>query len=145
MTKFTVLKRICESSTPSGCNNWTMFASVSSLCRSLPIFGKIKLISMHAIMDKDVICSWKMYPWLSEQLYAKAWESYATFTRVRSLYTPCKMLQDAVKEIPLQEVMASILKGKWDHERTKFSLPPLMNLVSILSYTIDDSLYLYEL
>jgi hypothetical protein len=49
-----------------------MFASVSSLCRSLPIFGKIKLISMHAIMDKDVICSSKMYPWLSEQLYAKA-------------------------------------------------------------------------
>jgi hypothetical protein len=122
-----------------------MFASVSSLCRSLPIFGKVKLISMHAIVDKDVICSWKMHPWLSEQLYAKTWESYATFTRVRSLNTPCKMLQDAVKEIPLQEVMASILKGKWDHERTKFSLPPLMNLVSILSYTIDDYLYLYEL
>ncbi|KAG6788584.1 hypothetical protein POTOM_004655 [Populus tomentosa] len=37
--------------------------------------------------------------------------------------------QDAVKEKPLQEVMASILKGKWDHERTKFSLPPLMNLL----------------
>ncbi|XP_011018465.1 PREDICTED: probable phosphomevalonate kinase [Populus euphratica] len=37
--------------------------------------------------------------------------------------------QDAVKEILLQEVMASILKGKWDHERTKFSLPPLMNLI----------------
>uniref|UniRef100_A0A6N2KBX7 phosphomevalonate kinase n=1 Tax=Salix viminalis TaxID=40686 RepID=A0A6N2KBX7_SALVM len=37
--------------------------------------------------------------------------------------------QDAAKGTPLQEVMAAILKGKWDHERTKFSLPPLMNLL----------------
>ncbi|KAF9685579.1 hypothetical protein SADUNF_Sadunf03G0069400 [Salix dunnii] len=37
--------------------------------------------------------------------------------------------QDAVKGTPLQEVMAAILKGKWDHERTKFSLPPMMNLL----------------
>ncbi|GAV84968.1 GHMP_kinases_N domain-containing protein, partial [Cephalotus follicularis] len=31
--------------------------------------------------------------------------------------------------LPLQEVIVDILKGKWDHERTKFSLPPLMNLL----------------
>ncbi|KAB5564269.1 hypothetical protein DKX38_004323 [Salix brachista] len=37
--------------------------------------------------------------------------------------------QDAANGTPLQEVMAAILKGKWDHERTKFSLPPLMNLL----------------
>ncbi|EEF42261.1 ATP binding protein, putative [Ricinus communis] len=37
--------------------------------------------------------------------------------------------QDAIKGIPLQEVVAGILKGKWDHERTMFSLPPLMNLL----------------
>jgi hypothetical protein len=53
-------------------------------------------------------------------------------------------LQDAAKGTPLQEVMAAILKGKWDHERTKFSLPPLMNLVSFLPYTIDVSIYVYE-
>ncbi|KAG6780824.1 hypothetical protein POTOM_013703 [Populus tomentosa] len=50
--------------------------------------------------------------------------------------------QDALNGTPLQEVMAAILKGKWDHERTKFSLPPSMNLVSILTYTIDVSLCL---
>lgn len=37
--------------------------------------------------------------------------------------------QDALNGTPLQEVMAAILKGKWDHERTKFSLPPSMNLL----------------
>ncbi|KAG2680400.1 hypothetical protein I3760_11G097600 [Carya illinoinensis] len=37
--------------------------------------------------------------------------------------------QDAAKASPLQEVIADILKGKWDHESTKFSLPPLMTLV----------------
>lgn len=36
--------------------------------------------------------------------------------------------QAAVKE-PLEEVIVDILKGKWDHERTEFSLPPLMNLL----------------
>lgn len=30
---------------------------------------------------------------------------------------------------PLQDVVLEILKGKWDHERTKFSLPPLMTLL----------------
>ncbi|WCJ21736.1 Phosphomevalonate kinase peroxisomal [Euphorbia peplus] len=37
--------------------------------------------------------------------------------------------QDASKGIPLQDVIASILNRKWDHERTTFSLPPLMNLL----------------
>ncbi|XP_048319868.2 phosphomevalonate kinase, peroxisomal isoform X2 [Ziziphus jujuba] len=37
--------------------------------------------------------------------------------------------QVAIKGAPLQEVILEILKGKWDHERTKFSLPPLMNLI----------------
>ncbi|KAJ4842573.1 hypothetical protein Tsubulata_038310 [Turnera subulata] len=37
--------------------------------------------------------------------------------------------QDVVKGVPLHEVIAGILKAKWDHERTKFSLPPLMSLL----------------
>lgn len=37
-----------------------------------------------------------------------------------------------MKETPLQEVITGILKGKWDHERAMFSLPPLMTLVSKL-------------
>ncbi|KAK2662644.1 hypothetical protein Ddye_001218 [Dipteronia dyeriana] len=37
--------------------------------------------------------------------------------------------QVAVKGLPLQEVIVNIIKGKWDHERTKFSLPPLMTLL----------------
>lgn len=37
--------------------------------------------------------------------------------------------QDAVRAMPLEEVIAEVLKGKWDHERTKFSLPPMMNLL----------------
>nr|WNI02920.1 phosphomevalonate kinase [Prunus conradinae] len=37
--------------------------------------------------------------------------------------------QVAVKGTPLQEVVLEILKGTWDHERTKFSLPPLMTLL----------------
>uniref|UniRef100_A0A5B6ZHL2 phosphomevalonate kinase n=1 Tax=Davidia involucrata TaxID=16924 RepID=A0A5B6ZHL2_DAVIN len=37
--------------------------------------------------------------------------------------------QGAVKDKPLEEVIADVLKGKWDHERTKFSLPPLMTLL----------------
>ncbi|XP_062111360.1 phosphomevalonate kinase, peroxisomal-like isoform X2 [Humulus lupulus] len=35
----------------------------------------------------------------------------------------------AIKGAPLGEVVIEILKGKWDHERTKLSLPPLMNLL----------------
>ncbi|GMN40835.1 hypothetical protein TIFTF001_010063 [Ficus carica] len=30
---------------------------------------------------------------------------------------------------PLQDVVLELLKGNWDHERTKFSLPPLMTLL----------------
>nr|XP_043606642.1 phosphomevalonate kinase, peroxisomal-like [Erigeron canadensis] len=37
--------------------------------------------------------------------------------------------QEAVSTRPLDEVIGEVLKGKWDHERTKFSLPPLMNLI----------------
>ncbi|KAI7752536.1 hypothetical protein M8C21_015887 [Ambrosia artemisiifolia] len=37
--------------------------------------------------------------------------------------------QNAIRALPLEDVVADVLKGKWDHERTKFSLPPLMNLV----------------
>nr|AMB19700.1 phosphomevalonate kinase 1 [Taraxacum kok-saghyz] len=37
--------------------------------------------------------------------------------------------QEAVSSTPLDEVIGGVLKGDWDHERTKFSLPPLMNLV----------------
>ncbi|XP_062103117.1 phosphomevalonate kinase, peroxisomal-like [Humulus lupulus] len=39
--------------------------------------------------------------------------------------------QVAIKGAPLGEVVIEIFKGKWDHERTKLSLPPLMNLVSM--------------
>ncbi|XP_043692329.1 phosphomevalonate kinase, peroxisomal-like isoform X2 [Telopea speciosissima] len=37
--------------------------------------------------------------------------------------------QDAVKGKPLQEVITDVIKGNWDHQKTKFSLPPLMNLL----------------
>ncbi|KAL6985677.1 phosphomevalonate kinase [Sarracenia purpurea var. burkii] len=37
--------------------------------------------------------------------------------------------QDAVKGKELEEVIGDVLKRNWDHERTKFSLPPLMNLL----------------
>lgn len=39
-------------------------------------------------------------------------------------------LQGAVKGIPLEDVITDVLKANWDHQRTKFSLPPLMTLVS---------------
>ncbi|XP_039069243.1 phosphomevalonate kinase, peroxisomal-like [Hibiscus syriacus] len=37
--------------------------------------------------------------------------------------------QAAVKGMPLEEVIRNILNGKWDHERTEFSVPPLMTLL----------------
>ncbi|KAM0029806.1 putative phosphomevalonate kinase [Helianthus debilis subsp. tardiflorus] len=37
--------------------------------------------------------------------------------------------QNAIRAMPLEDVVADVLKGKWDHERAKFSLPPLMNLL----------------
>ncbi|XP_047251054.1 phosphomevalonate kinase, peroxisomal isoform X2 [Capsicum annuum] len=37
--------------------------------------------------------------------------------------------QNAGMATPLTEVIGDVLKAKWDHERTKFSLPPLMTLL----------------
>ncbi|KAL3497915.1 hypothetical protein ACH5RR_040647 [Cinchona calisaya] len=37
--------------------------------------------------------------------------------------------QGAVNGIPLEEVISDVLQAKWDHERTKFSLPPSMTLL----------------
>lgn len=39
--------------------------------------------------------------------------------------------QGAVKGLPLEDVISDVLQAKWDHERTKFSLPPSMTLVSL--------------
>ena len=50
---------------------------------------------------------------------------------VSFLNFPVVIIQVAVKGLPIQEVIHDILKGNWDHERTKFSLPPLMTLVSM--------------
>lgn len=44
--------------------------------------------------------------------------------------------QNVIRALPLEEVVSDVLKGKWDHEKTKFSLPPLMNLVNMLTITI---------
>ncbi|KAJ8560267.1 hypothetical protein K7X08_004325 [Anisodus acutangulus] len=38
-------------------------------------------------------------------------------------------LSNAGMATPLTEVIDDVLKDKWDHERTKFSLPPLMTLI----------------
>ncbi|KAI8530633.1 hypothetical protein RHMOL_Rhmol11G0074700 [Rhododendron molle] len=37
--------------------------------------------------------------------------------------------QDAVHGKELEEVIGDVMNGKWDHQRSKFSLPPLMNLL----------------
>nr|KAJ0202411.1 hypothetical protein LSAT_V11C600326270 [Lactuca sativa] len=37
--------------------------------------------------------------------------------------------QNVIRALPLEEVVSDVLKGKWEHEKTKFSLPPLMNLL----------------
>ncbi|XP_073122869.1 phosphomevalonate kinase, peroxisomal [Henckelia pumila] len=37
--------------------------------------------------------------------------------------------QDTGKELSIQEVIDNVLKSNWDHERIKFSLPPLMTLL----------------
>lgn len=37
--------------------------------------------------------------------------------------------QDAGQGAPIEEVIGNVLKAKWDHERTKFSLPPMMTLL----------------
>ncbi|KAL6536362.1 hypothetical protein OROGR_012934 [Orobanche gracilis] len=36
---------------------------------------------------------------------------------------------DAVEGISIENVITDVLKSNWDHERTKFSLPPMMTLV----------------
>lgn len=52
------------------------------------------------------------------------------------------LLQVAMVGAPLQEIILEILKGKWDHERTKFSLPPLLNLVRMMRFGTLSTLYL---
>ncbi|KAK7353340.1 hypothetical protein VNO80_18785 [Phaseolus coccineus] len=37
--------------------------------------------------------------------------------------------QIADKEVPLPDVLTEIIRGKWDHDTTEFSLPPLMTLL----------------
>jgi phosphomevalonate kinase len=37
--------------------------------------------------------------------------------------------QDPVEGKPLEDVVDDVIKGNWDHERTKFALPPLMTLL----------------
>lgn len=37
--------------------------------------------------------------------------------------------QDTIHAVALEEVISGVLNAKWDHQRTKFSLPPLMNLL----------------
>ncbi|GAB2296058.1 hypothetical protein Dimus_030195 [Dionaea muscipula] len=37
--------------------------------------------------------------------------------------------QVAVNGLPFQEIIVDVLNGKWDHERSSFSLPPLMSLL----------------
>ncbi|KAE9445983.1 hypothetical protein C3L33_22118, partial [Rhododendron williamsianum] len=43
--------------------------------------------------------------------------------------SPIMELQDAVHGKELEEVIGDVMNGKWDHQRSKFSLPPLMNLL----------------
>nr|QEY10159.1 phosphomevalonate kinase [Scutellaria barbata] len=37
--------------------------------------------------------------------------------------------QDAAQGTPMEEVIGNLLKANWNHERTKFSLPPMMTLL----------------
>ena len=61
---------------------------------------------------------------------------FMTFSEVLFLNLPDVELQDAVKGKGFEELIGDVLNGKWDHERTKFSLPPLMNLVSSWTTTL---------
>ncbi|CAN0910194.1 Phosphomevalonate kinase, peroxisomal [Linum grandiflorum] len=54
---------------------------------------------------------------------------YGSHRYVRFSPSVLSSAQDAARGVPLQEVIIDILKGNWDHERTKFSLPPLMTLL----------------
>ncbi|QHO27377.1 uncharacterized protein DS421_7g207530 [Arachis hypogaea] len=44
-------------------------------------------------------------------------------------YVVLLTLQVAAQALPAPEVISDILNGNWDHERTEFSLPPLMTLL----------------
>lgn len=48
--------------------------------------------------------------------------------------------QSAVQGMSLEEVIGNVLKANWDHERTKFSLPPMMTLVSSIKYMLYDNI-----
>ncbi|RYQ84788.1 hypothetical protein Ahy_B10g104267 [Arachis hypogaea] len=45
------------------------------------------------------------------------------------LLLPYSWLKVAAQALPAPEVISDILNGNWDHERTEFSLPPLMTLL----------------
>ncbi|GJS52939.1 hypothetical protein Tco_0626301 [Tanacetum coccineum] len=47
-----------------------------------------------------------------------------------------KLTKNAIRDLTLEDLVGDVLKGKWDHERTKFSLPPLMKLPA-LQITVD--------
>lgn len=47
-------------------------------------------------------------------------------------------MQAAKNGVPIEEVIGDILNQKWDHERTKFSLPPLMTLVSFWNLPVKN-------
>ncbi|GKC55768.1 hypothetical protein Tco_1083366 [Tanacetum coccineum] len=47
--------------------------------------------------------------------------------------------ENVVRALPLEDVIGDVLKGKWDQERTKFSLPPLINLEETLKRQTDQS------
>ena len=59
---------------------------------------------------------------------------FMTFSEALFMNLPDVELQDAVKGF--EEFIGDVLNGKWDHERTKFSLPPLMDLVSTWTTTL---------
>ncbi|PWA41879.1 phosphomevalonate kinase [Artemisia annua] len=54
---------------------------------------------------------------------------YGSHRYVRFSPNVISSAQGAVDTTQLDEVIGDVLKGKWDHERTNFSLPPLMNLI----------------
>ncbi|CAN1748867.1 Phosphomevalonate kinase, peroxisomal [Linum perenne] len=54
---------------------------------------------------------------------------YGSHRYVRFSPSVLSSAQDAARGVPLQEVIVDIMKGNWDHERTKFCLPPLMTLL----------------
>ncbi|KAG6397147.1 hypothetical protein SASPL_143312 [Salvia splendens] len=39
--------------------------------------------------------------------------------------------QDAGRGTPIEAAIGNVLKANWDHERTKFSLPPMMTLLAV--------------